>query len=91
MLRRCNAWNLRASCSDVRLWRRLLAYAPGHPIIAEALRAVTSAVLTTYREHKWLPIIPMTGPDRFHFSGVVPVLKRNGYVSVVDYLLLICA
>ena len=58
--------------------RRLLAYAPGHPFVAEALRAVTSAVLTTFREHTWMSVISMTGPDRFHFFGVQVVLERNG-------------
>ena len=70
--------------------RRLLAYAPGHPMIAEALRAVTSTVLTMYREHTWMPVIPMTGPDRFHFHGVAVVLKRNGYPSRHPVLPVIC-
>ena len=30
-------------------------------------------------EHRWMAVIPMTGPDRFHFHGVAAVLKRNGY------------
>ena len=55
-----------------------MIYAPGHPMIAEALKAVTETVLATYNAHTWKAVIPMTGADRVHFYGIATVLKRNG-------------
>ena len=61
---------------------RLLIYTPRHPMIREALKAVSASVLWQYERRKHRDIEHMTGPHNFHPNGVAVVLKRNNCTTL---------